>query len=166
MKAIAFDCFGTVFDMSGVPRDEIKAYVAHVRSQNFEPYDFPESWWELRALPDSADGIRRLQRAGLICVALSNGCRALIENISYDSGIFWDHIVDLVAHRVYKPHVDSYLTIQKDLGIAPADTLIVTANPTFGDVEGAAAVGMSSQVIRQPGCPQTIVELAEMLATN
>jgi hypothetical protein len=44
----------------------------------------------------------------------------------------------------------------------PEETLMVTANPTFGDIEGAAAIGMPSQVIRH-GYPNTVIELAEML---
>jgi hypothetical protein len=39
---------------------------------------------------------------------------------------------------------------------------MVTANPTFGDIEGAKAIGMQSQVIRH-SYPNTIIELAEML---
>jgi HAD superfamily hydrolase (TIGR01493 family) len=163
IKCIAFDCFGTVFDMSGVSRDEIRAYVDHVRKEDFTPFAFPLAWWSLRAHADSADGIRALQAAGFRCVALSNGSPELVGTISVASGIAWDHIVDLASHRVYKPHVDAYRTVEKDIGVAPGETLMVTANPTFGDIEGAAAVGMPSQVIRH-GYPNTIIDLAEKLA--
>ena len=161
IKVIAFDCFGTVFDMSNISREEIAAYVNHVRKSDFSPFEFPESWFNLAAHPDSADGILRLQEAGFMCVALSNGSPSLLESISAGSLIEWDYIVPLALHRVYKPHVDAYRTIEKDLGIPPPETLMVTANPTFGDIEGAAAVGMQSQVIRH-GHPNTIIELAEM----
>ena len=87
----------------------------------------------------------------------------MLGGISALNGIGWDHITDLKEHRVYKPNIDAYRTIEKDLGYKPVETLMVTANPTFGDVEGAAAIGMHSQVIRQPGTPQTIIELAESL---
>jgi hypothetical protein len=40
--------------------------------------------------------------------------------------------------------------------------MMVTANPTFGDIEGSAAIGMQSQVIRH-GYSNTIIELAEMM---
>lgn len=40
-KCVAFDCFGTLFDMSTVPKDEIAAYVEHVRRNDFSPYEFP-----------------------------------------------------------------------------------------------------------------------------
>ena len=163
IKCIAFDCFGTVFDMSRVSRDEIKAYVDHVRSENFSPYKFPESWYSLHAHPDSAEGIKRLQDAGYKCVAMSNGTVHLISTISDIAGIRWNTIIDLVLYGHYKPQPDAYKAIQDQTGWQPEECLMVTANPTFGDVEGAAAIGMHSQVIRQPGTPQTIIELAESL---
>lgn len=164
IKCIAFDCFGTVFDMSGVSRDEIKAYVEHVRKADFTPFEFPASWWRLKAHDDAESGIADLQDARFFCVALSNGDANLIDEVAKNSGIVFDYVIDLAGrHRVYKPHVDAYRTIEKDLGYKPSETLMVTANPTFGDIEGAAAIGMQSQVIRQPGMPQTIIELAEKL---
>jgi 2-haloalkanoic acid dehalogenase type II len=163
IKCIAFDCFGTVFDMAGVSRDEIKAYVDHVRKDDFAPFKFPASWLNLQLHPDAATGIAKLQRNGFSCVALSNGALYLLSHVSQCGGVIWDHIVDLAKHRVYKPHIDAYRTIEKDLGLKPENTLMVTANPTFGDIEGAAAIGMQSQVIRQPGKIRDIIELAELL---
>jgi HAD superfamily hydrolase (TIGR01493 family) len=162
IKCIAFDCFGTVFDMSGVDRAEIKAYVEHVRRDDFSPYKFPESWFALKAHPDAAEGIRRLQEAGYFCVAMSNGTVQLINTISTANDIHWNAIIDLILHGTYKPHVKAYRAIEESIGIAPARTLMVTANPTFGDIEGSSAIGMPSQVIRH-GYPDNIIELAEML---
>ena len=149
--------------MDGVSRDEIRDYVSHVRRNDFSPYTFPDSWWNLLLHPDSWQGIDRLQTSGFKCVALSNGSADLLAYVSDAGGVYWGWIVDLAEHRVYKPHVDAYRTVEKDLGFKPQETLMVTANPTFGDIEGSAAIGMPSQVIRHPGAPQTIIELAEML---
>lgn len=165
IRCIAFDCFGTVFEMSGVSRDEIAAYVAHVRKADFTPFEFPQSWWELKSHPDAAEGIKRLQHAGYLCVTLSNGSWELLHVISGRNGIKWDLIVDLVKHQVYKPHNDAYRTIEKETLFPPSECLMVTANPTFGDIEGAAAIGMPSQVIRH-GYPNSIIELAEMLGKS
>lgn len=162
LKCIAFDCFGTVFDMSSVPKEEIKAYVDHVKKADFTPFEFPQSWWELKSHPDSAEGIKRLQHAGYQCVALSNGDSGLIWRASRKANIEWNYVVDLRAERVYKPNLDAYRTIEKFLGWKPSDCLMVTANPRFGDLESSAAIGMRSQVIRH-GYPNTIIELAEML---
>lgn len=164
IKCIAFDCFGTVFDMSGVSREEIKSYVEHVCKEDFTPFDFPRSWWGLKSHQDACDGIKMLQSMGIFCVALSNGDACLIDEVSKLNGFDFDYVIDLAGgHRVYKPHIDAYRTIEKDLGYKPSETLMVTANPTFGDIEGAAAIGMPSQVIRNPGTPANIIELANML---
>ena len=160
IHCIAFDCFGTLFDMSPIPQEQIEDYVRHVRSDNFTSYAFPEAWRHLKPFPDVPDGILRLRMAGFTCIALSNGSVELIDRIS--SGFRFDYIADLAAEKVYKPHIDAYRVVQKYTGFKPAETLMVTANPTFGDIEGAAAIGMPSQVIRH-GRPNTVIELAEML---
>lgn len=160
VRCIAFDCFGTVFDMAGVSRDEISDYVRHVRKNDFSPYTFPESWWNLNLHPDAAEGVKLLQSAGYACVTLSNGDASLLQHVSVRGGVFWDSVIDLAKHRVYKPHVDAYRTVEKETGFKPEECLMVTANPTFGDIEGSAAIGMSSQVIRQSEGPANIIELA------
>ena len=160
LKVIAFDCFGTVFNMDAVSRDEIGDYVRHVRKNDFTPYQFPPSWLELALHPDAAEGVGLLQSAGYKCVTLSNGSADLLGHVSRRGGVFWDRIIDLVAHRVYKPHVDAYRTVESETKVKPADCLMVTANPTFGDIEGSAAIGMPSQVIRQAEGPANIIELA------
>jgi HAD superfamily hydrolase (TIGR01493 family) len=161
-KCIAFDCFGTVFDMSTIASEEIKAYVAHVRKDDFSPFNFPESWWKLTAHPDAAEGIKRLRAMGIVCVTLSNGSKELLTTVSKANYIEWDCVIDLVKHRAYKPNnLDAYRAVEKETGFKPAESLMVTANPTFGDVESSAAIGMPSQVIRH-GYPNTIIELAEM----
>ena len=161
IKAVAFDCFGTVFDINGIKHEDVVSYSRHVRSSNFTPYKFNNSWYNLKAHSDSADGIKSLQKRGLKCIAFSNGSVDLITSISQNNGIDWDHIVDLVANKIYKPHGDAYTIIKKCFGYETSETLMVTANPTFGDIEGSASVGMMSQVIRH-GYPNTILELNEM----
>lgn len=166
IKCVAFDCFGTVFSMKYVSREEISDYVRHVNRSDFTPYKFPDSWWELQLHPDAQEGVKVLQDAGFKCVTLSNGSYDLLKHVSERGGISWDTIIDLAKHRVYKPHLDAYRTVEKETGFRPNECLMVTANPTFGDVEGAAAIGMSVQVIRQRGMPQTIVELAQQLGAR
>ena len=166
IRCIAFDCFGTVSDMSTVSRDEIRAYVDHVRKADFSPFAFPKSWWELKSHPDAKEGIASLRKIGFFCVTLSNGEVGLLSTVAESNGIEFDEFINLERHRVYKPNVHAYRTVEKDMGFKPYQTLMVTANPSSGDIEGAAAIGMPSQVIRQPGKPQTIVELAELLSNS
>jgi HAD superfamily hydrolase (TIGR01493 family) len=151
--------------MSGVSRDQIKDYVEHVRKNDFTPFEFPQSWWNLILHTDSATGVQRLQAAGFYCVTLSNGSPDLLSHISGRGGIVWDSIIDLAKYKVYKPHEAAYATVLAETTYYPRETLMITANPTFGDIEGAAAIGMRSQVIRH-GYPNTIIELAEMLETE
>ena len=160
IKCIAFDCFGTVFDMSGVSRDQIRDYVEHVHKEDFSPFAFPREWWELKCHQDAAEGIAKIQALGIECVTLSNGSVDLLEHVSVRGGIYWNHLVNLAEHRVYKPNINAYWTVMADTGYKPSETLMVTANPTFGDIEGSAAIGMPSQVIRQPEGLANIIELA------
>lgn len=160
--AIAFDCFGTVFDMDGFPGTEIAAYVEHVNQPVWSRYRFGDAWYQLKAHPDSAEGIKQLQIAGYKCVALSNGSRSLIEHISSEAHICWNQIIDLADHQTYKPKRKAYRVAALEIGVAPANTMMVTANATFGDLGGAAAVGMQSYLIRDDDLP-TIVELANRL---
>lgn len=162
IQCVAFDCFGTLFDMTDVPRPEIAEYVRHVNKNDFSPYKFPESWWNLKPHPDVVDGIRYLQQSGYFCATLSNGGADLLGHISGACGIGWDFIVDLISYGVYKPHVDAYRTVEKMTGFKPSETLMVTANPTFGDIEGSALVGMESVLIRH-GYPDTVLDLVDYI---
>jgi 2-haloalkanoic acid dehalogenase type II len=164
-RAAFFDCFGTVFDMSTVPKAEIKSYVAHVNRADFSPFAFPESWWKLKAHPDAADGLRAIKKLGIKCFAMSNGSVELIEHISSANGIRWDGVIDFRKAKIYKPHPDAYRVAQTQTGFMPAASLMITANPTFGDVEGSQSIGMQCQVIRQGGkYPNTIIDLADLLS--
>ena len=66
-RVIAFDVFGTVFDLSSTPRGEVAAYAQHLRTCRerccWLPLDLPASWRSLPAHPDAAEGIRRLREA-------------------------------------------------------------------------------------------------------
>lgn len=149
VKVFAFDCFGTVFDMETVSRESIKSYVDHVRSNDFSPFQFPADWFELKAHPDAVDWIRDLQRCGHHVIAASNGSVELLQRVSEANGIDWDKIVDFVAAKVYKPNPLAYAEIVRISGVPATSITMVTANPTFGDVEGAAHVGMRSLVLRR-----------------
>lgn len=150
VRVIAFDCFGTVFNASELPRESVKAYVNHVIANPTAAtkFEFGPEWFKLPAHEDAAPGIRKLRENGFICVALSNGTKELIDHLSKAAGIEWDLVIDLAKHGVYKPYSDAYKTVQKETGVRPENSLMVTANPDFGDIEGAMSIGMGTQVIR------------------
>jgi len=162
IRMILFDVFGTVFDMSSLPKEDIKHYVNHVTGFLWSPLTLPRDWWDLKAHPDAAEGIRKL-RERFVVATLSNGPVDLLVWLSKQNGIDWDWIVPIQMEQVYKPRREAYEVVFQCFKFDPSHVLLVTANPTFGDIEGAASVGMKSQVIRQPGCPQTIIELSEVL---
>ncbi len=161
-KVIAFDLFGTVFDVSNVPKDEVREYVRQIKQEEWEPLSLPQSWFDIPAFDDSATGIERL-RSKYQVVTCSNLPLNLAWWLSKDAGIEWSAIVPIEAHRSYKPSLAAYLTVCRVLQCEPAEVLMVSAHADGPDVEGAPAAGFGFQLIRNSGCPRTIIELAEAL---
>lgn len=162
LEVLAFDCFGTVFDMEEIPRSEILAYVQHVRKSDFSEYQFPESWRNLKAHEDAADAIASLKVMGFRCVAFSNGGPKLIKEISGANSIQWDDIFDPCESKAYKPSYAAYRWLANHCG-DPSKTLIVTANPRFGDIFGAQLIGAKAWVVRTGHHPSSLLDLAQAL---
>ncbi len=162
-RVIAFDVFGTVVDMSNVPREELRTYGEHIRKPEWSPLVLPESWDKLPAFPDSAEGIRRLRKKYKV-VTCANGPLTLLRSLSDYNGIEWDAIIPLEAHQRFKPHPITYYTVCQVMGVKSSDVMMVTANvPGLGDLEVAESLGMTPMAIRQKAGPKTIIELAELL---
>lgn len=166
-KVIAFDVLGTTNSTLGVRKSEITDYLNHVVAPTWAPLVLPQSWESLPPHADSAEGIRRLRNKFMV-VTCSNAPLGFLAKLAKNSGIQWDAIIPLELRRVYKPNPEAYLTVCEVLGVFPQEVMMVTANRTFafydyGDVEAAREVDMESQLIRHPGCPASIVELAERL---
>lgn len=165
LRVIAFDVFNTVVDLSAVPRQEVIEYAHHIRKPEWSPLTLPRSWEDLPAFPDSVEGLRILSRKFEI-VTCSNGPAPMLYRLSRRNGISWSAIVPLELRQVYKPNPAAYLSVCDFCGVAPEEMAMVTANKDFGDIEAATALGMQSFLIRNPGCPQTIIELAELLEAS
>lgn len=163
-KVIAFDVFGTVFDLSGVNREEIKSYAQHIRKPEWEPLKLPSHWASLPAHPDAAEGIARL-REKFFVVTCSNGPLGLLAKLSKHNGITWDAIIPLELNKVYKPNPKAYMTVCEVLDVEPNEVIMVTANEKFGDLEGSRRIGMEAILIRNEVFP-TIISLAEMLCPH
>lgn len=162
MKVIAFDLFGTVFDFSGTPRNEIKDYAAQIRQPEWAPLILPKSWENMPAFADSAEGITKL-RTTFFVVTCSNALLGLQAKMCKHAGISFDALIPIELNRVYKPTPKAYMTICGVLKVDPQDVLMVTANKDFGDLEASKALGMESVLIRDGDGPKTIIELAELL---
>lgn len=167
LKVIAFDLFGTVFDLSQTPRGEISAYLRQCTDPVWRPLQLPESWADLPAFPDAKEGLKRL-RAKYEVVTLSNAPATLTHYLMGKSDLLWDGIVSLSGIKRYKPHPECYLRACQQFLASPDRCMMVTANPTFGpypfgDIQIAGAIGMQTRLIRNPGGPANIIALAEEL---
>lgn len=162
MNIIAFDLFGTVFDLSGVPRQEIRDYVHHIRQPEWAPLHLPKSWEQMPAHPDSREGISRLRKR-FIVVTCSNGPLGLTTKMCRHSGIQFDAIIPLELSRVYKTNPRAYLTVCDVLDVEPKQVRMVTANKDFGDLEASAALGMEPTLIRGHSGFRDIIDLAKYL---
>jgi FMN phosphatase YigB (HAD superfamily) len=148
-----FDCFGTVFNMSQIPKEDLRYYGSILKKPVWEPLNFPKYWQEIPPHPDSEEGIDILKSKGHKCVALSNAPHQLMRVLSANANIYWDHIIGLEEYKIYKPNRLAYLTACAELDCKPSDCTMVTANKTFGDIEGAKSVGMFAKLIRNEWCP-------------
>lgn len=169
IRVIAFDVFGTLVDMSGVDRSDLKAYAAHLRTcretGTWSPLNLPGSWRFRPAHPDSADGITLLRRKFKV-VTCSNAPLELQDALLSHNGIDVDAIVPIEANRAFKPNPLAYRTVCQVVRCNPEDVLMVTANSRrtedFNDLEGAKDVGMDSILIRGEEVP-TVIDLARRL---
>jgi len=162
MQVIAFDVFGTVFDLSKVPNEEINYYGNHIRQEIWQPLNFPQSWENIPAHPDAAEGIAILRRNYQV-VTLSNCPMKLLTKLSKKNHISWDAIIPIESYQVYKPNPLAYQIACQLMGERPENIMMVTANPTFGDIEQAQKLNMIPQIIRHPNHPKDILELAKII---
>jgi FMN phosphatase YigB (HAD superfamily) len=158
IRLVAFDLFGTVFDMSSTPKQEVRDYIAHVRRPEWSPLVLPESWKRLPRFADAHDGIKEIVGMGMLAVTCSNAPLAFTKDACF--GLPFSGYTNIAANRCYKPHPNAYLAICQQFKVEPAEVLMVTGNAGSPDIEGARAVGMQSRMIRQLGSPQTISNLA------
>jgi FMN phosphatase YigB (HAD superfamily) len=157
-----FDCFGTVFNMQDIPKEDLRYYGSVLKKPVWEPLEFPPHWRNIPPHPDSKEGLERLKRNGHKVVALSNAPLPLMCILSANAGIEWSHIIPLEKYKIYKPNPLAYLTACAELKCRPGECVMVTANEKFGDLEGSASVGMFPQLIRHPDPSLDINWLADV----
>jgi 2-haloalkanoic acid dehalogenase type II len=162
IKVIAFDVFGTVFDLSGVDRQELRDYAHHLSKPEWSPLHLPKSWEHLPAHSDSAKGISKL-REKFIVVTCSNGPLGLLTKLSKNNGIQWDAIIPLEMNKVFKTNPRAYMTVCETMEVEPSEVMMVTANEKFGDLEASAKLGMTPMWIRGESTIPSIIALADVL---
>ena len=162
IKVIAFDLFGTVFDMSGVDRAEIRAYLEHIKKPEWSPLVLPDSWRKMKPFPDAREGFKRLTKQYLT-TSLSNAPITLQCRLFVDNYLSLHFLTPLEMLRVYKTDPRAYLSVCDLFSVEPSEVMMVTANKDFGDLEAAEKLGMTPMLIRGETGPKTIIELAEQL---
>lgn len=164
IKVVAFDLFGTIFDFGGTDPADRSAYWKHIHQPEWSPLNLPAAWEHLPVHPMTHIGLHMLKRRFTV-VTLSNAPARLQVAMLRNAQLPFDAIVPLELRRVFKPQPAAYLTVCDMLRVEPADVCMVTANRDFGDLEASAALGMKAVLIREPGCPQTVTDLAYTLFT-
>lgn len=164
IKCVAFDLFGTVLDLSNTPKQEIRDYISHVRKPDWSPLMLPQSWRDLKPFPDVIEGLTMLKERGLYTVTCSNAPWEFTDDLLHRAGL-WRllDVCDIARNKCFKPNPNAYWAICEQFDYKPNECLMVTGNAKSPDIEGARAIGMQSISIRQPGTPQTIIELAHLL---
>lgn len=162
IKVIAFDVFGTVFDLSGVNKQEIRDYANHISQPEWSPLKLPESWEHLPVHPDSVEGINRLRKKYIV-VTCSNGPLGMLTKLSKNNGVQWDAIIPLELNKVFKTNPRAYMTVCEVLDVKPENVAVCTANEFFGDLEASASLGMIPILIRKEGGIKDIIDLATLL---
>jgi 2-haloacid dehalogenase len=148
---IAFDVFGTVFDLS-LPKESLKKYGEHIENHqtDWAPLELGPEWYDIKAHPD-VDYIKLLRTLHK-CVTLSNGPIRLLDHISRKNNIQWDYMIPLELMKIYKPNPRAYLSVCELYGVKPEEVLMVSANnrPSqyFRDLEVATELGMKTRLIR------------------
>jgi 2-haloacid dehalogenase len=126
-RSVAF-----VLDRAGIAHtaDEVRALVARIE--------------QLRPFPEVPDALRRLQARYRI-VVLSNGDPDMLEAAMPYHGIPFDMVISAAEANAFKPHVATYTTAARKLGVS-MDQVLFVANHAF-DCIGAKSAGMRTAFI-------------------
>jgi 2-haloacid dehalogenase len=106
-----------------------------------------KGWRQLRAWPDSREGLDRLRRAH-VTATLSNGHVALLADLLKFADLRVDAVLSAQLAASYKPDPKVYLTALELLDCQPHDAGMVAAHPS--DLRAAAAVGLRPIFVRRP----------------
>ncbi|MEW5251381.1 haloacid dehalogenase type II [Microbulbifer sp. 2201CG32-9] len=110
----------------------------------------------LGSLPPHADvkpGLKTLSKGDYKIVSLTNSSFKGVETQFKNAGLtdFFDKRYSVEAVRKYKPHPDTYRMVLKDMGVKPAEAMLVAAHPW--DLMGAKNVGLQTVFVARPDKP-------------
>ncbi len=105
------------------------------------------AWHRLDPWPDVVEGLTRLKRKRIIAPC-SNGNIALMVNLARRAGLPWDCVLGAETARAYKPMPEAYLAACRQLGLPPAQVMMVAAHN--GDLKAAKAQGLATAFVPRP----------------
>jgi 2-haloacid dehalogenase len=105
------------------------------------------AWHRLDAWPDSAPGLARLKKQGLIA-PVSNGNISLMVGLARRNGFPWDAILGSEIAGDFKPKPRVYLAACEAFDLAPGDCMMVAAHSS--DLAQAAKNGLRTGHIARP----------------
>ncbi|WP_163574362.1 haloacid dehalogenase type II [Halomonas faecis] len=108
----------------------------------------------LPAFPEAAGALARLDRAGVRCVAFSNGTAEAVEGLLDQAGILghFEAVVSVDEVKRFKPDPAVYAHLRQRLEVEPGDTWLISSNAF--DVIGARHAGLhAAWVRRSPEAP-------------
>jgi 2-haloacid dehalogenase len=136
-------------DLDSVQRETLRDVLARhgVRLPAADQESLVTGWRQLRAWPDSREGLDRLRRRH-VTATLSNGHLALLADLLKFAGLRVDALLSAQLAGSYKPDPEVYLTALRLLDCPPAEAGMVAAHPK--DLRAAAALGLRPIFVRRP----------------
>ena len=87
-------------------------------------------------------------KAGHVITTLSNGNIALLVNMAKRAGLPWDAVLGAETAQAYKPQPEAYLRTAKQLGLQPAQCMMVAAHND--DLVAAKKLGLATAFVCRP----------------
>lgn len=137
------------FNMDDVHRSTLSETLRHFGLGSLGPAEFAEIWAEwhrLDAWPDFPAALARM-RERLPVVSFTMLPTSLVVDVSRRNGLVWDAVISCEMIGVYKPHLESYTTAARWLGLEPSDILMVACH-NF-DLNAAKAAGFRTAFVRR-----------------
>ena len=113
----------------------------------FQVDELNRAWHRLDPWPDSVPGLTRLRRKYTLAT-LSNGNTALLVNMAKRAGLPWDAVLGAETAGYYKPLPKAYLRTADQLGLAPAQCVMVAAHND--DLRIAQGLGFGTAFVCRP----------------
>jgi 2-haloacid dehalogenase len=138
----------TILDV--LHRESLDQLIARYRIKGLSEADVEHVnrvWHRLDPWPDAVKGLTRL-KTKFVIAPCSNGNIALMVNMAKRAGLPWDCILGAETARAYKPMPEAYLASCRQLGLAPAQVLMVAAHNN--DLKAAKAQGLQTAFVARP----------------